>query len=930
MNEKLTIKDSLNLPDTDFRMKANLAESEPQQIEAWNEDNIYEEIRQSRKGEEIFYLHDGPPYANGHTHIGTALNKILKDFVVRSRMMKGYDCPYLPGWDCHGLPIELKVEEKLGDKKEDLTTSQFRRKCREHAEKYIDAQREEFRRLGIFGEWDEPYITMSTNYEATIIEALKNFYTQGHVFQGLKPVHWCISCETALAEAEVEYKPHRSPSIFVKFPVVDFFDKEIEAEDTYVVIWTTTPWTLPSNLAIAFHPDLDYVALKKDGSVYIVAAGLTGEFKRNTGLEGAEVVSRFKGKKVEGGACRHPFIDRRSQLVIADYVSLEQGTGCVHTAPGHGHEDFVTGQKYGIDIYAPVDDQGKFTSDVEQFAGMNVFEANEPICDVIEENGTLLKKEELEHSYPHCWRCDNPLVFRATKQWFIDMDCNNLREKAKKGIKETGWKPEWGEERILKMVEERPDWCISRQRSWGVPITVFLCSDCGEPFASEESFDRVIEVFSEEGSDSWYEKNVEAFLPEGVCCSECGGGDFEKETDILDVWFESGSSHLAVRKGRSDHELPCDVYLEGTDQYRGWFQSSLLVGLANIDSPPFKNVITHGFVVDEDGMKMSKSAGNVISPLDITGEYGAEILRLWAAMTEYTGEMKLSWEMLDRNAESYRKIRNTFRFLLGNLSDYQEQSFSGKDLVGVDRWALHKLHKLEKELTEAYENYQFHRIYHSINNFCTVEMSALYFNILKDRLYTFAENSEARKSAQWTLHRIAHSLVRLIAPILPFTAEEIWNHLPKTELRKESSPHLTEFKHLGMGLSPEEADRWEKLFQIRKDVSKAIEIARENDLIGDSLEARVLIAASPKIKELLENFEDYLPAHFIVSEIELVDGVEDPTHTSELFKDLKVGIEKAGGEKCERCWNYSPAVGSFDEYPGICERCMNVIRVLSE
>ncbi len=925
MCEKKNYKDTLNLPCTDFNMKANLPLREPEQIIKWDEMDIYGKIRDARTGKESYVLHDGPPYANGHTHMGHALNKILKDIVVKSRSMQGFWAPYIPGWDCHGLPIELKVEEALKGRKGELSEVDFRKLCRKHASEFVEIQKKEFKRFGVFGEWNAPYITMSTDYEAATIEALKAFYLKGNVYRGLKPVHWCLSCETALAEAEVEYANHRSPSVFVKFPLTKFFKPELVDKKASVIIWTTTPWTLPSNLAIAFHPELDYVAFNGDGALYIVAEGMLNSVKDELAFDSVEIVDRFRGKEMEGGACNHPFIERESVFVLADYVTLEQGTGCVHTAPGHGHDDYVTGMKYGLKAYAPVDDSGCYTEEVEHFAGMQVFDANKPICELMEKNGSLLSLKMIEHSYPHCWRCHSPVIFRATKQWFISMDKAELRIKALQGVQRASWIPSWGEERITGMVKDRPDWCISRQRSWGVPITVLLCSECNEPFANEEFFDKVIEAFSEEGSDCWYTKDAKDFLSEGAVCENCGSASFKKEMDILDVWFESGTSHKAVLGKRKDLLWPCDLYLEGTDQYRGWFQSSLLVGTTTDGEPPFRTVLTHGFVVDEKGRKLSKSRGNFISPQKMMDKFGAEIVRLWVAMTDYKVDVNLSQEMLTRNSEAYRKIRNTCKFALGNISDFNpEAEFSRENLHDIDRWALSRLALFENTVLDGYDKFEFHKIYHALNNFCSVDMSSVYFDIIKDRLYVSGKNSNDRLAAQWTLYRIVSSLTRLMAPILPFTAEDVWSHIPGA-LQKHESVHLAEFIRFGIDIPDELTSIWNVLFKVREDVSKALELARADKLIGNSLQAKVLLSLPEESLNLIDAYTDLLPSLFIVSQVELTSSLAENVHDGTVVDGLRVSIVLADGLKCNRCWNYSVSVGENRNDPSICSRCSAVV-----
>src|SRR5512136_2151037 len=691
-------KETLNLPKTDFPMKANLVKKEPEMIERWEKQKLYDKIRETSKGRRKYTLHDGPPYANGHIHMGTAFNKILKDLIVKSRQMAGFDAPYVPGWDCHGLPIEHKVDSELGSRKAGMTQAEVRHYCRKYAEKWIDIQRTEFKRLGVLGEWDNPYLTMAFPYEAIIVREFGRFYLKGSVIKSKKPIYWCISCKTALAEAEVEYEVHTSPSIFVKFPMISDLSVDVPAlkgKQVSVVIWTTTPWTIPANLAIALHPDLTYVAVDVGGEVYILAEGLLEEVMKKFGIKKYEVLEKFPGKRLEGLKSRHPFLDRDSLIILASYVTLDTGTGCVHTAPGHGQEDYESGVQYGLDIYSPVDDDGRFTEEVPFFAGQFVFDANGAVNQKLKEVGALLKEEMYEHSYPHCWRTNDPIIFRATEQWFISMEKNGLRKNALRAINEVTWIPPWGKDRIYGMVENRPDWCVSRQRAWGIPITVFYCASCKQPLVNQETIDRVARLFEEKGADVWFEEGTDHLLPEGTRCSQCGEKEFTKETDILDVWFDSGVSYAAVLEKRRELEYPASLYLEGSDQHRGWFHSSLLTSVGTRNGAPYRSVLTHGFVVDGEGKKMSKSAGNVIFPEEVINKLGADVLRLWVSAEDYKDDIKISNEILKRLADAYFRIRNTFRFLLGNLADFNPEGdrISYPDLHELDRWALHRLQR---------------------------------------------------------------------------------------------------------------------------------------------------------------------------------------------------------------------------------------------
>ncbi|MFA5353296.1 MAG: isoleucine--tRNA ligase [Thermodesulfovibrionales bacterium] len=920
-------KDTLNLPKTDFPMKANLSQREPEVLKTWEEKSIYRKIQERNREGRSYILHDGPPYANGNIHIGHALNKILKDIIVKYWSMQGFYSPYIPGWDCHGLPIELQVDKNLGEKKDQVAAIEKRQLCREYAAKFVDIQREEFRRLGVFGDWENPYLTMAYGYEASIVREFFRFVKNGSVYKGKKPVHWCPSCVTALAEAEVEYAEKESPSVFVRFEVVkEDIEKhlpQLAGKKTYIVIWTTTPWTLPANLALAVHPDLTYAAVEDGETVHIVAEKNLDSLKEKEIISGS-IVLKTSGASLEGIRALHPFIERESQVILGDFVTVGEGSGIVHIAPGHGEDDYEVGLKYGLDIYAPVDDRGKFTRAVPQFEGQFVFKANEQIIETLKEKGAFLGGEKVRHSYPHCWRCKKPVIFRATAQWFISMDKGHLRQKALKEIERVEWVPTWGRERISGMVTNRPDWCISRQRTWGVPITLVTCDDCGAFVNDEKLFDKVVQMVEEKGADAWFSTELKELLPEGHKCPSCGGKAFRKEMDILDVWFDSGVSHAAVVERDERLSWPAEIYLEGSDQHRGWFQSSLLASVGTRGRAPYNTVITHGFTVDGQGKKMSKSQGNVIAPQEIIKTGGAEILRLWVSAEDYKDDVRLSKEIITRLTEAYRKIRNTERFLLGNIHDFDGGDYSA-DLMEIDRWAMSRLQGLIRRVSEAYERFDFHEVFHNIYNFCIVDMSSFYLDILKDRLYTAKTDSAQRRAAQWVLSRILTEMTRLMAPVLSFTAEEVWSYIPG---KTEESVFLSPFPQVREEFLDEELEeRWQRLIAIRNEANKALEIKRQEKFIGNSLEARLVFHLSGELKLLLKAYEDFLPALFIVSGVELRDAVQDipDAHRSAELEGLAVTVEKAGGQKCERCWNWSDKVGSFADHPQICERCHSAL-----
>ena len=926
-------KDTCNLPRTAFSMKANLSTAEPEAVTRWEQMDLYGQLRRNRRGAELFILHDGPPYANGEIHNGHALNKVLKDFIVKSRSMAGRDAPYVPGWDCHGLPIELKVDRQLGPKKRQLSPAEFRRECRKYAEKYVDIQRGEFKRLGVFGEWSDPYLTMNFQYQAAIVRALGRFVEQGMVYKGKKPVHWCMHCRTALAEAEVEYEPHTSPSIYVEFQLADSSRDELArrvpalaelvrrspgegGRNVSVLIWTTTPWTIPSNLAVAFHPDYMYAAYPVDDTTVIVAKDLAAAVAEKTGRRFGDPVAEFDGRTMERLVFRHPLYERDSLAVLGDYVTLEAGTGAVHTAPGHGADDYHTGVKYGLDIYGPLDAGGHFLDTVGLFAGLQVYEANPKIEAALAERGRLWHRENYDHQYPHCWRCHNPVIFLATSQWFIAMESQDLRGRALKAIDETRWIPSWGRERIYNMIAHRPDWCISRQRLWGVPIPAVDCKACGQPMLTRELVDRTATVFERHGADAWYERPLEEFLPDGLACSSCGGKEFERESNILDVWFDSGSSHEAVLPFRADHRWPADMYLEGSDQHRGWFHSSLLVGIGTRGRAPFNQVLTHGFVMDEHGRKMSKSRGNSVSPQEVLAQSGADVLRLWVSMIDYREDMRLGKEILQRVVEAYRKIRNVLRVLVANLYDFDPKTDSvpRERMLEIDRWAMAKYADVASRIVAAYEDYDYPAVYQAANQFITVDLSAFYVDVTKDRMYTFGAKSEARRSGQTAMYLIADGLSRLLAPILPFTMDELWRNLPSG---REPSVHLALFPSgVDDWRNDELLGRWAELSAVRDRVNVALEERRQDKTIKSNLSARVKLGATGELKRSLDSYTDELPSLFGVSQV----VVEDVNST-----EARVLVEKADGVKCERCWRYVPAVSDSAEFKGLCERCVDAL-----
>jgi isoleucyl-tRNA synthetase len=944
-------KDTLNLPKTAFPMRANLTKLEPELLERWEAMDIYGRIRQASAKRPLWVLHDGPPYANGHIHMGTVLNKVLKDLVVKSRTMLGCNSPYVPGWDCHGLPIEHEVDKELGldkpgaDVRQAMDPVEKIRRCREYARKYVDIQREEFKRLGIFGDWKNPYITMEPPYQAVIAREFGRFVGRGVVYKGLKPVHWCMHCKTALAQAEVEYEDQTTPSVYVKFPLKTAaagLATALGGRRASLVIWTTTPWTLPANLAIAVHPGETYTAVDLDGEALIVARPLVEAVLALDGVKGRGTALPLSvpGAGLEGTVCRHPWIERDIPVMTADFVAMDTGTGLVHIAPGHGEEDYDLGRKAGLKIYNPVDDDGRFVAEVAHFAGMTVWDANPRIIEHLKAVGALVASVPLSHEYPHCWRCKNPTLFRATEQWFISMDQGGLRDKALDAIRrDVRWIPPWGEERIYNMVAHRPDWTISRQRVWGVPIVAFYCTGCGTLLLEERLVEHVADIMKAgAGADEWHARAAKDLLPAGTRCPKCGGGEFRKETDILDVWFDSGCSHAAVLETRPELRWPAEMYLEGSDQHRGWFHSSLLEAVGTRDRAPYRAVLTHGFVVDGEGRKMSKSQGNYVTPDALIPKYGAEVLRLWVAAEDYTEDIRLSEEILNRLADAYRRIRNTFRFLLGTLADFdpERDRVSFEQMDELDRWALLRLGGLISRVRKAYDEYQFHVVFHTAHNFCAVDLSALYLDIIKDRLYTSAADDPRRRASQTVCFETLTALARLLAPILTFTADEVWSHIPGRG--KPDSVHLVTFPdERGEWANERLATEWERLLEVRGEVSRALETARQQGRIGKGLDAVVFVTSAPEEewRPLLEaKGEGLLTTLFNISAVRLRERPPEGAgigYESQEIPGLSLQVVPAqalGWKKCERCWTWSPRVGEDADHPALCERCAPVVRRL--
>src|SRR5271155_2814881 len=908
------LKSTINLPKTGFPMKAGLPQNEPKMLARWEEQRIYDRIREVRKGAPTYVLHDGPPYANGPIHLGTAMNKCLKDFIVKSKNMAGFDAPYVPGWDCHGLPIEIKVDQELGGKKLQMRPTDVRAACRKYAQEFLDIQRTQFKRIGVFGRFDRPYATMNPQYESIVLKTFFSFYENGFVYKGLRAVYWCMHDETALAEAEVEYENHTSPTVWVKYALLDDpaqIDAALAGKKVSTIIWTTVPWTLPASMAVAFHPDEEYVALESGNEVYIVASKLAKDVAEKCDLSDPRELAHFPGRKLEHLNFQHPFLDRKILGVLAEYVTMDTGTGVVHTAPSHGAEDFITGIKYGLDATSNVDEKGILRNGLPEYTGKRVWEANQPIIDLVKSRGALLHAEKTEHSYPHCWRCHNPVIFRATEQWFISMETpmlflfrpgDTLRTQTLEEIKQVKWDPAWGEERLSNMIATRPDWCISRQRGWGVPIAVFLCESCGKPLNDHAINRKVVELFARSGADAWFTSESDTILPAGTKCPHCGSTKFEKETDIFDVWLESGASYLALIADEPTYPWPSDLYLEGGDQYRGWFQSSLLCAMGTHGTPPYQGVVTPGWTLDEKGQAMSKSRGNDVDPVDIADRLGGEIVRLWVASVDFREDVVGSERLMLTVAENYRKIRNTFRYILGNLYDFEPErdAVPFEKLDALDQYMLRRVWTTAMDLRGWYQDFAFHKIYHRLNHFCIVDLSAFYFDVLKDRLYISAPKSQGRRSAQTAIWRIGEALVRLLAPVMSFTSEEVWDYLPKTAGRAESV-HLALFPtaaEIGAESDFKSDDDWKSLRAVRDIVLMALEDARARKHIGGGLEAKVQLTASEPRYALLKRYEAELRYLFIVSAVTLRPWTSENGSAG----GITANVYSADGIKCERCW----------------------------
>ena len=919
---------TLNLPKTEFPMRAGLPTREPEALAEWQEKNLYEKLMEHNEGKPLYILHDGPPYANGVIHLGTALNKSLKDFILRYKNMTGFKAPYVPGYDTHGLPTELKARKKAGmESSEKISAGDLRKICREFALGFVDSQRTQFERLGVLGEWDKPYLTLSNNYVAKQIEVFGAMANKGYIYKGLKPVYWCPECQTALAEAEIEYAEDPCHSIYVKFEVKEDFGKlsalGAEIGKTFFVIWTTTTWTLPGNLAICVGPEYEYSVVAANGEFYVMASELVALAMKAAGIEEYEVKGTIRGSELELMTSKHPFIDRESLIIVGDHVTLESGTGCVHTAPGHGVEDFEVCRNYPqIPMLVPVDHKGIMTADAGEFEGLTTEDANKAIAKKLDETNRLFALEKIIHQYPHCWRCKSPILFRATEQWFCSI--SDFADQAVEAIKSVEWIPGWGEDRIAGMVKDRSDWCISRQRTWGVPIPIFYCKDCGKELITPETIAKVADIFREKGADAWYELEAKDLMPDGVKCSECGCSDFKKETDIMDVWFDSGSSHAAVLDEREYLGFPADLYLEGADQYRGWFQSSLLTSVATKGVAPYKTVVTHGWVVDGEGKKMSKSLGNTIIPDDVVKQYGADILRLWVASSDYHADIRVSQDILKQMSEVYRKIRNTARFILGCIPDFDPDKDAVSDdmLEEVDRYALMRLNEVVKASIDGYEKFEFHMIFHAIHNFCVIDMSNFYLDVIKDRLYVEKADSVTRRAAQTTIYRVLDTMTRLIAPILAFTSEEIWKFMPHHSSCNTESVLFNNMPETDNDIDSELMARWDRIHLIRDDVKKALENARTEKIIGASLDAEISVYAEGEMYDFLNSIED-LASVFIVSKANLVKG-SDGEFKGE--QPISVTVKHAEGEKCARCWKYSGDIGTDAEHPALCARCASVLK----
>ena len=941
MPNDISYKDTLNLPKTSFPMKADLARREPGILSLWEKEKVYDTLRARRQHAPRFLLHDGPPYANGDIHMGHALNKVLKDFILKYKSLKGFDAPFVPGWDCHGLPVEHQLFKEIGKTKHEVDQVEFRRQAYDYAGRFVHIQRQQFKRLGIFGNWEDPYLTMAPAYEATIVESFLKLLQRGYVYQGTRPIHWCIHCETALAEAELEYQDHQSPSITVAFDVTQDLSKHFPGiRNPKILIWTTTPWTLPANLAVAMKPDLKYSAIRvmhagvqRD---WILASDLVASNLALLGIPKAETLGVLPGKDLEEIQYRHPFLDRTGKVVLSEFVTLEHGTGCVHIAPGHGEEDHEVGLRYNLQVLSPVNDRGVFTHEAGSFAGMQVFKANGPITDLLGQKGALIGETKIQHSYPHCWRCQNPVIFRATSQWFLSIDHDDLRSLALEWTAKTRWVPARGRNRIASMIETRPDWCLSRQRLWGVPIPAVRCAACGTGLLTIGMVERFLKSVQGSGTEVWFTQDISSWLEPGATCPKCRGSEFQREHDILDVWFDSGVSHQAVLRTRPDQSYPADLYLEGSDQHRGWFQSALLTAVSLEKTAPFRCVLTHGFVTDGEGKKMSKSDGNVIAPSEMIEKFGADVLRLWVSCVDYTDDVRLSEGIVDQVSEAYRKIRNTLRYLLGNIADFEvsKDTISYSRMNKIDQWALGELAKLIEECEVAYEAFEFYKVYRLAYDFCVLKMSAFYLDVLKDRLYTFHPDDHGRRSSQTALLEILKGLTLVFSPILAFTSEEVWSVLRDKVPGLEPSVHLERWPSL-----PVEykefcfAADWAQLLCVRNEVLKGLERFRQGKAIGSALEASVsLDADDKKLKELFSQYAAELPSLFIVSQVEIVEhkNSADTMVKSDIIPGLWIGVHKALGAKCERCWIYSTDVGRHTTHSRLCHKCVGVVeKILS-
>ncbi len=922
----MKIKDTLNLPRTDFPMKANLAKNEPKILKWWKDIKFYEQVRKARKGAPAYVFHDGPPYANGNIHMGTALNKILKDFVVRYKTMRGYDCPFVPGWDTHGLPIELQVMGNLKEQADDLSIKALRRECRQFALNFMEIQREQFKRLGGLADWSYPYLTLEPAYEAKQIEVFSELYRSGYIFRGKKPIYWCTHCETALAEAEIEYQDHRSPSIYVKFPAMSELQGILAKPyrfNIYFAIWTTTPWTLPANVAICLKPDTQYAVVAVGGENYIMAEYLVPVVMDDLGIGDWRVVETVNSNDLENIICHHPFVDRESLIILGNHVTMEQGTGCVHTAPGHGQEDYEIGLKYKLPIISPLDHRGVFTIDAGDFAHLSYEKANGEIVRRLQEDGYLLKCTEVTHQYPHCWRCKQPVIFRATKQWFISVENSDIRERALKSIKNVKWIPEWGERRITGMVESRPDWCISRQRYWGVPIPVFFCNQCGSELVTSETLEAVRKLFAEEGSDSWYFEEADNIVPRGTKCPDCDNAHFRKESDILDVWFDSGISHRAVLETRAGHSWPSDLYLEGSDQHRGWFQTSLLTSVGTRGLPPYRTVLTHGFVVDGEGKKMSKSLGNVIAPQEVVDKLGADVLRLWVVMADYKEDIRISDEIIKQVSDAYRKLRNTLRFILGNIKGFQKESaIPYKDMLEVDRYAVARARQLLSRSEKAFDKFEFYRIYHDLVHYAAVDLSSFYLDVIKDRLYITPQDTLPGLSARTALAEILRILLAALGPVLPFTCEEVWQYMEKESSEPETVV-LMDWPSCDQMVDSAFMEKWDTLVEIRSIVLGAIEGFRSTG--RHSLDAEVVLYPLESGTEtLLTAMKDSFEELFIVSSVVLFPMGENVPEDALRGEMVAVMVREAPGQRCSRCWKKRESVKPDSKE--FCTRCFTIVK----